>query len=328
MSVETFLLSNESTIRSALFFGALTSVALWELLAPRRRLLGPVAPRWFGNAAMGALNTLTLRLVFPVLTFGMAVLASERQWGLFNNVSSPVWLSAGLTMLVLDGAFYAQHRMFHEIPLLWRLHRVHHADRDYDFTTGLRFHFLEGLLFNGVNVMVVAVLGPPVGVVIVFEALVGAQASLEHGNVRLPEGIDRILRFFLVTPDMHRVHHSVQPSETNSNFSNVLPMWDRLCGTYCAQPAAGHDGMEIGLRQFRDPKFQTLPWMLALPFLPVGRGYRRPLRATGDGRDGEGPAGRGGQPSRPALGGDATGVAERLVARQPLLPLGPGQVRD
>jgi sterol desaturase/sphingolipid hydroxylase (fatty acid hydroxylase superfamily) len=270
--MDAFFLGHEATLRSAAFFGALGVVALWEVLAPRRALTASKPVRWFGNLTVSVLNTFLVRLVFPGLTVGMALLAGERGWGFFNAVALPYWVAFALALIVLDLVFYVEHRLLHRVPLLWRFHRMHHADPDYDLTTGLRFHPFESLVFNGTNMALVAVLGLPVGAVILFEVLAGAQSSLSHGNIRLTLSTDRALRLVLVTPDMHRVHHSTVPQETDSNFGNLLPLWDRLVGTYRAEPAAGHEGMQVGLGEFRDRRYLRLHWMLALPFLSVGTG--------------------------------------------------------
>jgi sterol desaturase/sphingolipid hydroxylase (fatty acid hydroxylase superfamily) len=234
-------------------------VALWELLAPRRALTTSKKMRWFSNLTITFLNPLLLRLVFPVLAIAVAVKAQERDL--------PYWLDMVVGIIILDLAIYLQHVMFHAIPIFWRLHMMHHADLDYDLTTGLRFHPLEIILSMGLKVSVVAILGPPVAAVLIFEIILNGMAMFNHGNVRLSLKIDRILRYFVVTPDMHRIHHSVIIRETNSNYGFNLPWWDRLLGTYCNQPARGHTEMTIGLSQFREPKKLSLPWLLILPFI-------------------------------------------------------------
>jgi sterol desaturase/sphingolipid hydroxylase (fatty acid hydroxylase superfamily) len=223
--------------------------------------------RWFSNLTITFLNPLLLRLVFPVLAIAVAVKAQERGWGLLNNFDLPYWLDMVVGIIILDLAIYLQHVMFHAIPIFWRLHMMHHADLDYDLTTGLRFHPLEIILSMGLKVSVVAILGPPVAAVLIFEIILNGMAMFNHGNVRLSLKIDRILRYFVVTPDMHRIHHSVIIRETNSNYGFNLPWWDRLLGTYCNQPARGHTEMTIGLSQFREPKKLSLPWLLILPFI-------------------------------------------------------------
>jgi sterol desaturase/sphingolipid hydroxylase (fatty acid hydroxylase superfamily) len=197
----------------------------------------------------------------------MALLAQERHWGLLNNVPLPPWLGVVFGVMALDLAIYLQHVLFHAIPTLWRLHMVHHADLDIDVTTGLRFHPIEIVLSMGLKLMAVTLLGASPSAVLVFEVALNATAMFSHSNMRLPVWFDRWLRLFVVTPDMHRVHHSVIIRETNSNYGFNLPWWDRLFGTYKAQPDRSHDGMTIGLAQFRDPARLTLHRLLALPFV-------------------------------------------------------------
>jgi sterol desaturase/sphingolipid hydroxylase (fatty acid hydroxylase superfamily) len=214
------------------------------------------------------LNSVVLRLLFPAAAVGVAVLAEQRGWGLLNLYRMPDLFSVVIAVVALDFVIWLQHVMVHAIPLLWRLHRVHHADLDYDLTTGARFHPLEIILSMLIKFATILVLGPPVLAVVIFEVLLNATAMFNHGNIRIPERIDRVLRLFVVTPDMHRVHHSVHAPLTNSNFGFNLPWWDRLFGTYVAQPPEGHVAMEIGLADLRDPKqVDRLPGMLMLPFV-------------------------------------------------------------
>jgi sterol desaturase/sphingolipid hydroxylase (fatty acid hydroxylase superfamily) len=282
------LLSYESFIRLSCFAGVLLLMAFWEALAPRRPLTVGRPLRWFSNLGLVTLDTLAVRFLVPLGAVGMALLAEERGWGLFNQVSLPGWLAVALAVIALDLVIYAQHVLFHAVPLLWRLHLVHHADLDFDATTGVRFHPVEILLSLGIKVAAVVLLGTPALGVLTFEVLLNATSLFNHGNVRLPSWLDRLLRLVVVTPEMHRVHHSARPRETNSNFGFNLPWWDFLFGTYRAQPAEGHEGMTIGLTQFRDERLvERLPWMLALPFIgatgdypPDRRGEaEEPLRA-------------------------------------------------
>ncbi|HEV2548900.1 MAG TPA: sterol desaturase family protein [Stellaceae bacterium] len=220
---------------------------------------------------MVALNTLALRLAFPLAAIGVAALGEQRGWGLLNSLDLPPSIKIAVAFVLLDFAIYLQHVMFHAVPALWRLHRMHHADLDFDVTTGARFHPIEILLSMGLKLGVVAALGAPAVAVLVFEVALNATAMFNHGNVGLPDWLDRVLRWIVVTPDMHRVHHSAVPNETNSNFGFNLPWWDRLLGTYRAQPAAGHQDMTIGLDTFRDPGQLRLDRMLVQPFIgPVG----------------------------------------------------------
>jgi sterol desaturase/sphingolipid hydroxylase (fatty acid hydroxylase superfamily)/rhodanese-related sulfurtransferase len=257
----------------AAFVGVLVLMAAWEAAAPRRVRAHPRLLRWSGNLGVVAIDTLLVRLVFPVVAVGLALRAEEEGWGLLNVVGAPAWFAFAASLLVLDLAIYLQHVMVHAVPALWRLHRMHHADLDFDATTGVRFHPLEILLSMGLKLAVVAALGPPAAAVLVFEVLLNATSLFNHGNVRLPAGLDRALRLVVVTPDMHRVHHSIHPAETNSNFGFNLPWWDRLLGTYRAQPREGHEAMTIGIEQFRDRRDLGLDRMLMQPFRGPASGY-------------------------------------------------------
>jgi sterol desaturase/sphingolipid hydroxylase (fatty acid hydroxylase superfamily) len=268
------VLSHEPVVRLGCFAGVLLLMALWEALAPRRLLSVARPARWASNLGLVALDTLAVRFLVPLGAVGVAVLAAERGWGLFNNVALPGWLAVALSVVALDLAIYLQHLMFHAVPLLWRLHMVHHADLDVDATTGVRFHTLEILLSLFLKMAAVALLGAPALGVVAFEVLLNATSLFNHGNVRLPAWLDRPLRLLVVTPEMHRVHHSAAPGETNSNFGFNLPWWDYLFGTYRARPAAGHEGMTLGLAQFRDEHVaDRLHWLLLLPFVGPPGGY-------------------------------------------------------
>jgi sterol desaturase/sphingolipid hydroxylase (fatty acid hydroxylase superfamily) len=260
-------MSTEIATRLGFFFGIFVLVAVCEILAPRRPLTTSKASRWFANLVIIGLNPLSVRLVFPVLPVAMALLATERQWGLLNNFDLPYWLKMAGGVIALDLSIYLQHVLHHAVPALWRLHMVHHADLDYDLTTGLRFHPMEIVVSMVIKLATVTALGPPALAVLIFEVALNATSMFNHSNIHIPVGFDRLLRLFVVTPDMHRVHHSVIIRETNSNYGFNLPWWDRLLGTYKAQPDKGHEGMTIGLSQFRDPKRLSLPWLLILPFV-------------------------------------------------------------
>ncbi len=274
------ILASEPAIRLSFFLGIFAAVALWEVLAPRRARKLSRWVRWPNNLGIVALNTVLLRLVAPTAAVGLALIADERGWGLLNNIAIPYWLCVPLSVAVLDLAIYLQHVMVHAVPALWRLHRMHHADLDFDVTTGARFHPLEIFLSMGIKAAVVAALGPPALAVLIFEVLLNATAMFNHGNIRLPIPLDRVLRWVVVTPDMHRVHHSVLPDETNSNFGFNLPWWDRLMGTYRDQPRKGHEGMTIGIEQFRNSRDQWLDRMLIQPVL--GRIGNYPLNRGGE----------------------------------------------
>lgn len=267
------ILANEPLIRMGFFLGVLLVMATWEFAAPRRRRGIPRLLRWSNNLGVVALDTLLVRLLFPVVAVGLALLAEDRGWGLFNLLQVPGWLAFILSLLALDLAIYLQHVMFHAVPGLWRLHRMHHADLEFDVTTGLRFHPVEILLSMGIKLAVVMALGPPAAAVLVFEVLLNATAMFNHSNVSIPPVIDRVLRLIVVTPDMHRVHHSIHPDETNSNFGFNVPWWDRFLGTYRSQPRDGHLGMTIGIEQFRNPRDLWLDRMLIQPLLGPATGY-------------------------------------------------------
>ena len=258
---------NEKPIRMGFFFGILIIMALWEVLTPRRVLTTSKTLRWANNLGLVFFNSFILRLLFPAAAVGVAVTASQQGWGLFNIYELSPWLTVIASVVIMDFVIYLQHVMVHAIPALWRLHRVHHADPDYDVTTGARFHTLEIILSMLIKFATIVLLGPPVVAVVLFEVILNATAMFNHANVRLPAGVDRVLRWFVVTPDMHRVHHSTEDDEANSNFGFSLPWWDRLFGTYRDQPRGGHEGMTIGIRKYRDAKdVSWITGMLVLPF--------------------------------------------------------------
>jgi sterol desaturase/sphingolipid hydroxylase (fatty acid hydroxylase superfamily) len=268
MSLNSFITQYEPIIRMSAFFCIFAIMALWEILAPRRQLTTSKRVRWGSNIGLVFLNTFLLRMAFPAAAVGVALLSQERTWGLFNVVDVPFWLAILASVIIMDFVIWLQHVMVHAIPLLWRLHRMHHADLDFDVTTGSRFHPIEIFLSMGIKFATIVLLGPPVVAVVIFEVLLNATAMFNHANVRLPLAVDRVLRAFIVTPDMHRVHHSIEEDETNSNFGFNLSIWDRLFGTYKAQPRGGHEGMTIGIRTMRDTKrCAWLPGMLAIPFI-------------------------------------------------------------
>ncbi len=261
------MIRHEAVLYGCAVFGTIALVATWEALAPRRALAAPPRARWLRHFALGVADPLLVRACLPLLAVGMAAVAAERGLGLFHALAAPGWLAGLLSILALDLVRYAQHRLLHRVPALWRLHRMHHTDVDYDFTTALRFHPLESLATGAVGVAAVAALGAPVPAVVLNEILFATGALLVHGNVRLPLRVDAALRRVLVTPDMHRVHHSARPGETESNYGSVLSLWDRLLGTYVPQPSDGHAEMRLGLACFREARHRTLLWMLANPVL-------------------------------------------------------------
>jgi len=266
MSAE-ILLKHEPLIRSAFFAGILVIMAFWEQRHPCRRPSVSKPLRWGSNLGLVALNTVLLRMLSPLAAVGFAGIAAEQGWGLFHVLEAPFWLATLLSVIALDLAVYWQHVMFHALPNLWLLHRVHHADRDFDVTTGLRFHPFEIVLSMGIKIAAIALLGAPPLAVLIFEILLNGTAMFNHGNVSLPWSVDRLLRRIVVTPDMHRIHHSVLSQETNSNYGFSLPLWDYLFGTYRAHPIQGNQGMTIGLTEYQKTlQVAQLTWMLLLPF--------------------------------------------------------------
>jgi sterol desaturase/sphingolipid hydroxylase (fatty acid hydroxylase superfamily) len=259
------LLAHEPVIRLAAFLGIFVLMALWEIARPRRRQVVGRAVRWPSNLGIVVLDTLLLRLIFPSAAIGMAVLAASQGWGLLNLVPIAPWIAVPAAILALDLAIYAQHVAFHHVPVLWRLHRMHHADLEFDVTTGLRFHPGEIILSMAIKLAAVAALGAAPVAVLIFEVVLNASSMFNHGNVSLAPALDRWLRWIVVTPEMHRVHHSIIRAETDSNFGFNLPWWDRAFRTYRAQPAAGHTGMVIGIDRFRDPSELRLDRMLLQP---------------------------------------------------------------
>jgi sterol desaturase/sphingolipid hydroxylase (fatty acid hydroxylase superfamily) len=259
------VIAAEPVIRLSCFAGVLLLIALWELLAPRRPQSIKRLLRWPNNLGLVVLDTIVVRLVFPVAAVGIAILAQSKGWGLLNLIPLPAWLAIPAGVLLLDLTIYGQHVSFHAVPLLWRLHRMHHADLEFDVTTGLRFHPGEIVLSMLIKLAAVLVLGAPPLAVLAFEVLLNATSMFNHGNVRLPPQLDHMLRLIVVTPEMHRVHHSVDRRETDSNFGFNLPWWDHLFGTYRAQPALGHLRMTLGIDRFRDPRELWLHRMLWQP---------------------------------------------------------------
>jgi len=260
-------MNSETTLRMGVFFGVLIIMALWEIIWPKRPLAVSKVVRWYSNLGIVLLDSFLVRLFFPIMAIGLADIAAERQWGLLNNFSFPFIPAVILSVIFLDMVIYFQHLVFHAVPMFWRLHRMHHTDLDYDVTTALRFHPIEISLSMLVKMSVVVVLGPPVLAVLIFEILLNASAMFNHGNVRLPQGIDNLIRHIFVTPDMHRVHHSEIRKETDSNFGFCLSWWDIMFGTYRAQPEKGHEAMIIGTGEFLEQRFSHLHWLLIQPFI-------------------------------------------------------------
>ncbi len=261
-----WIMSNEPVIRLGFFAGIFGLMAIWEILAARRELTTGKARRWVGNLSLVLVDTLIVRLLFPTAAVGTALIVADLGWGVLNVVSVPYWAALLISVAALDLSIYLQHVMFHALPALWRLHMVHHADLDLDVTSGSRFHPIEILISMLYKLAVISVLGPPVLGVLIFEVVLNALAMFIHAIVRMPLVLDRVLRWIIVTPDMHRVHHSVDSREHNRNFGFNLSLWDRVLGTYRDQPAKGHQGMIIGLNKFREITWQTIPRLLVMPF--------------------------------------------------------------
>jgi sterol desaturase/sphingolipid hydroxylase (fatty acid hydroxylase superfamily) len=274
MNLIDSITQHEQTIRLSFFLGVLAIMALWEVLAPKRALTVSKVLRWSNNLGLVFFNSFLLRLVFPAAAVGMAAFASEQGWGLFNYFQLPLAVSILLSVVIMDLIIYLQHVMVHAVPALWRLHRVHHADLDFDVTTGARFHPIEILLSMLIKFATIVVIGAPVVAVVIFEVVLNAMSMFNHGNVGLPPALDKLLRWFIVTPDMHRVHHSIEDDETNSNFGFNLSWWDRLLGTYREQPRGGHVGMTIGIRNFRTTQQSSwITGLLVMPFIGKVSGY-------------------------------------------------------
>jgi sterol desaturase/sphingolipid hydroxylase (fatty acid hydroxylase superfamily) len=262
------LIDYEAPIRAGIFLSAFAALAIWELVAPRRALFTPKAQRWLANLSILITNTVLVRALFPAAAVGMAIVAEQRGMGLLYLADMPQPLNIIIAVIALDLAIYLQHVMFHAVPLLWRLHRAHHADLDLDVTTGTRFHPIEMLLSMILKAAAIFLIGAPVLAVLAFEIALNVTSMFNHSNIRVPRALDAFARLFIVTPDMHRVHHSLHPDETNRNFGFNLPWWDHLFGTYKAQPRSGHEGMAIGIPSLQDPRHCiSFLGVLSIPFL-------------------------------------------------------------
>lgn len=261
------ILENEVALRLAFFFGILCAVAIWEALSPKRDRIISRTIRWTRNLSLVFLNSVVVRLVVPFTAVGIALYAEQNQLGLLNYLSLPFVAIVIISVLLLDLLIYGQHMVFHYVPVLWRLHRVHHIDQEIDVTTGLRFHPVEIILSTLIKCASVILLGVPVMAVVIFEILLNATAMFNHGNISLPVWLDRGLRLIVVTPDMHRVHHSLIMDETNRNFGFNMPWWDRIFGTYQAQPKRGHLDMDIGVKDYSDSQKIGIGALLIIPFI-------------------------------------------------------------
>jgi len=270
MNIADLTTEHEATLRIAIFLVVFLFMAGWEVIAPRRRLAMPRGRRWAANLGILIVNTVLVRAVFPAAAVGIALFAEARGVGLLHAFDLGLGLKVLLALIALDLAIYLQHVMFHAVPLLWRLHRAHHADLEIDVTTGTRFHPIEMLLSMGIKAAAILVIGAPALAVFLFEIVLNATSMFNHSNVRLPRRLDAVLRWIVVTPDMHRVHHSIRREETNRNFGFNFPWWDHLFGTYQRQPRDGHERMTIGIPEFRDAaNCATFSGILALPFIKL-----------------------------------------------------------
>jgi sterol desaturase/sphingolipid hydroxylase (fatty acid hydroxylase superfamily) len=261
---------------ATVYFGAILAVALAEVIAPARAAGPEVGRRWLRNFGLTLLGTAIVRIVYPLVGVGWAVFVAERGWGLLPQTRLPLWVTMVTTVVVLDFSYYLQHYLLHAVPTLWRLHRTHHSDVEYDFSTGVRFHPFEALFTNAFGMAFIALLGAPPEGVMLSQIIAVAVAFTEHANVCIPPRIDRVVRVVFVTPNMHRVHHSVERDEGNSNFSSTLSIWDRVFGTYIDQPAAGHERMQFGLKGVRDREQLTLPRLLVQPFADLSAAGQAP----------------------------------------------------
>lgn len=264
--MSNFLIEHEPTLRLFAFAGLLAVFAVLEALLPRRARSMTRTSRWTANLGLSLINTLLLRFTLPLLAVGVAMMAAAQGWGLFNLIAAPFWAELLASLLILDAFIWAQHLAFHKIPIFWRLHRVHHTDRDLDATTALRFHPAEILVSMALKIGVVLALGVPAAAVILFEVILNGMSLFNHANLRLPVPIDRALRVLIVTPDMHRIHHSVIRREIDSNYGFNLSLWDRVFGTYTAEPEGGQTAMELGLEETRERPVGSLSWLLWYPF--------------------------------------------------------------
>lgn len=271
MNIDTAAIYHEPFIRIAFFAAIFAIVAIAELFSPRRQLVASKQQRWINNILLSITSTIILRLAFPILPVGIALFCSEKEWGILNYFHFPMWLAVICGFVLLDLTIYAQHKMFHFVPVFWRLHKVHHIDQDIDVTTGLRFHPLEMILSMIIKITAVAAMGAPAVSVVIFEILLNGTTMFNHGNLNISLDADRIIRLLIVTPDMHRVHHSVIVKETNSNYGFNFSWWDRIFRTYRPQPENGHLQMKIGLNGYHEPRYLQLSEMLLIPFRSQGR---------------------------------------------------------
>lgn len=266
--MKELIFEHETIIRLGSFFGIFALLAIWEISSPKRQLLNLRRFRWFSNIGLIVISNVLIRFIIPTAAVGIAVHAEQEQLGFLYHIEKlPELMHFILAFILMDLAIYFQHIMFHALPMFWRFHRVHHSDLDCDITTGVRFHPFEIILSILFKFVVIISIGAPVLAVVIFEVILNAASMFTHSNIKIPAKIESITRWVIVTPDMHRIHHSIDESETNSNFGFFISIWDRLFGTYIKTPTKGHEQMEIGLQDFREPKWQNLRWLIYLPFV-------------------------------------------------------------
>lgn len=264
--MNNLIADSESSIRLAIFLGMFLVLAVAEVLFPRRKPAYSKPKRWLSNLTISALNTLVVRIGFPIAGVAAALLAQDRQWGLMNQLPVAPWLNILVFLLLFDLAIYWQHRLFHVVPWLWRFHRVHHTDVDYDLTTGSRFHPCSILISAAIKIALVIVMGASAAAILIAEVVLNVTAMFNHSNLKLPQSVDHKLRKILVTPDMHRIHHSTDSIEHNANFGFNFPWWDRIFGSYLDQPKMSHEDMDIGITGFQDRKSIGIFPLLIQPF--------------------------------------------------------------
>jgi sterol desaturase/sphingolipid hydroxylase (fatty acid hydroxylase superfamily) len=267
MSLESFLLAHETAIRFGVLVSTFGVMALWEIMAPLRAPDTSKGIRWSNHVMLAAINMALVRVLFPVAAVALAIYASDQSIGLFNMIWAPYALTFAAGVVLLDLTVYVFHLLFHSVPVLWRIHRVHHADLDIDVSTGVRFHPIQMVIAVIIKSAVILAFGLPPLSVLTFEIASHSITLFNHGNVRLSPSVDRVLRWFIVTPDMHRIHHSIHRAETDSNFGFVLPWWDRIFGTYCAEPAAGQERMVVGIESFRTGRDLWLDRLVTNPVI-------------------------------------------------------------
>ncbi len=280
--MKDLLLQNEAELTSLVYFWIFILAVALEQYWPKRTIEAPLRGRWLANAGMWGINGICAWLLIPVAGTGLAIICRQQGWGLFNNVTVPAWLTILVSLLALDFVRFLQHAMLHRVPMLWRFHRSHHTDKSVDFSTTWRFHPFEMVYTTAAYFITLMLFGIPAYVIVMNTLITHFSGFFTHSNIAIPEPVDRVLRAAFVTPDMHRVHHSAETREMGSNFGNLLSIWDRLFGTYVAQPRKGHSGMQLGLSEYQDPKYGTLPWMLWMPFAPLTKTVEEVQETTGE----------------------------------------------